>query len=62
MDKDKLIEAGRKYVLPLFGEKARSAVVCSAEKAEEIKKGLEEMGLALDVQVRTRNSFVLLID
>lgn len=45
-------------MLPLFGEKARSAVVCSAEKAEEIKKGLEDMGLALDVQVRMRFSFV----
>lgn len=56
VDKDKLIEAGRKYVLPLFGEKARSAVVCSSEKAEEIKSGLESMGLPLDVQVRTKYS------
>lgn len=51
MDKDKLIEAGRKYVMPLFSEKARSAVVCHSEKADEIKNGLESMGLPLDVQV-----------
>lgn len=51
MDKESLIAAGRKYVLPLFSEKARSAVVCHSEKAEEIKTGLATMGLPLDVQV-----------
>lgn len=51
VDKAKLIEVGQKYVLPLFGEKARSAVVCHSEKAEEIRNGLEALGLPLTVQV-----------
>ena len=51
VDKESLIEIGKKYVLPLFCETARSAVVCSSEKAEEIRVGLEGMGLPLDIQV-----------
>lgn len=54
VDKASLIEAGRKYVMPLFCEKARSAVVCNSEKAEEIRCGLDSMGLPLDVKVSVR--------
>lgn len=58
VDKSELVEAGKKYVLPLFGEKARAAIVCSSEKAQEIKSGLEGLGIALDVKITVEESIL----